>query len=151
LGLLKSIMLDDEIQYLLVIGAYRDNEVDSSHPLMMTVEDLHKAAVIVNTVQLKNLSLAYVNTLISEALMSESTDVKTLTNLVYKKAQGNAFFTHEFLKSLYEEALLIFNVKEQKWQWEIAKIAAKDITDNVVELMGNKIGQLPVTLIHKPF
>ncbi|MDM8558858.1 AAA family ATPase [Candidatus Parabeggiatoa sp. HSG14] len=144
LNLLKLLMTDTDGRYFFFIGAYRDNEVDATHPLMMTVEELHKAAVTVNTVQLNNLSLANVNTLIAETLKVESTHIHALTHLVYEKTQGNAFFTHEFLKILYEEALLAFDVKKQKWQWDISKIAAKGITDNVVVLMTGKISQLPI-------
>jgi predicted ATPase/signal transduction histidine kinase/DNA-binding NarL/FixJ family response regulator len=147
LNLLETLMTDTESRYFLIIGAYRDNEVDAAHPLMMMLEDLRKAAIIVNTiklqtVQLKNLSLNDTNTLISETLKSEPAYVQPLAHLVYEKTQGNAFFTHEFLKSLYKEELLVFDIKEQKWQWELSKIADKGITDNVVELMANQIEQL---------
>ncbi len=66
-----------------------------------------------------------------------------LTDLVYEKTQGNAFFTHEFLKSLYEKELLVFDFKTQRWQWQIDQITALDMTDNVVSLMVGKISQLP--------
>ena len=147
LNLLKLLITDTESQYFLNIGAYRDNEVDATHPLMMTVEDLHKAAVTINTLQIQNLSLTDVNTLITEILKVESANIHALTHLVHEKTQGNAFFTHEFLKSLYEKALLVFNVKVQKWQWELEKIEAKEMTDNVVSLMAAKIEKLPLETI----
>ncbi|MDM8558082.1 AAA family ATPase [Candidatus Parabeggiatoa sp. HSG14] len=144
LNLLKLLMTDMDGQYFLIIGAYRDNEVDATHRLTTMIEDLQKAAVTVNTLQVQNLSPTDTNTLIAEALGVELTDVSRLANLVYKKTQGNAFFTHEFLKSLYEEALLTFDIEEQKWQWAVSKIVAKGMTDNVVQLMASKIEQLPV-------
>ncbi len=133
LNLLKRLMEDINDKYFFIIGAYRDNEIDSTHPLM----DL-KA---VNTIKVQNLSLADIKTLTTEAIGSN--DIEQLADLVYERTQGNAFFTHEFLKSLYEEELLSFEIKGQKWQWDIDKIAAKDMTDNVVELMVNKIEKLP--------
>ncbi len=136
LNLLKRLMADINDKYFLIIGAYRDNEIDATHPLM----DLPA-----NTIKVQNLSFADVNTLIKEAV--KSTNIEQLTDSVYIKTQGNAFFTHEFLKSLYDEELLTFNIKQQKWQWDIAKIATKDMTDNVVELMVNKIEKLPVDAI----
>ncbi len=142
LNLLFTLMAESNHHYFFIIGAYRDNEVDATHPLMMLLEKLQKKA-IVNTVQLQNLSLADVNTLIAEALICHSDQALPLTNLVYEKTQGNAFFTHEFLKSLYKKELLVFEFKEQKWQWDIKKIAALDLTDNVIELMANKIKQFP--------
>jgi predicted ATPase/serine phosphatase RsbU (regulator of sigma subunit) len=143
LNLLKTLMTDRESRHFLIIGAYRDNEVDATHPLMMTVEDMQKAGATVHSITLLNLSHSDILTLIADSLKCEPADMVPLTNLVYDKTQGNAFFTHEFLKSLYEQALLVFDLKTQRWQWDTAEIIALDMTDNVLELMAGKIGNLP--------
>ncbi len=143
LALLKRLMTDTDNQYFLIIGAYRDNEVDAAHPLMTTVEELKKECkVTLHEIRLQNLSHQHVNTLIADALKCGPSYATALTDLVYEKTQGNAFFTHEFLKSLYEQALLVFYFNTQKWQWAVDKIAALEMTDNVVELMADKIGLL---------
>jgi predicted ATPase/signal transduction histidine kinase/CheY-like chemotaxis protein len=147
LNLLKTLMTDMDSRYFLIIGAYRDNEVDATHPLMMTMEELQKAGATLNTISLPNLSQNDVNTLIAEALACDKAYAVPLTNLVYEKTQGNAFFTHEFFKSLYEQALLVFDLKTQRWQWQLEQITALDMTDNVVSLMVGKIGQLPTDTI----
>ncbi|MDM8568014.1 AAA family ATPase [Thiotrichales bacterium HSG1] len=139
LSLLKNIMLDDQILHLLIIGAYRDNEVDSSHPFIMVVEELQKANAIVNHIELSNLQLSDINHLLQDTLQCKTS--QTLADLVYQKTQGNAFFTHHFLHTLYKEELLSF--KQQQWQWDVKQITAQNITDNVVELMANKIDKLP--------
>ncbi len=145
LNLLSTLMTNTENQYFLIIGAYRDNEVNPSHPFMLTVEDLKQAEVIVNTIQLPNLSLTDVNTLIADALANHDlTQTQDLANLVYDKTQGNAFFTHKFLQSLYEEQLLVFNWQTQKWHWETDKITAQNLASNVIELMVNRISQLAI-------
>ncbi len=144
LTLLKNLMRDD--QHLLLICAYRDNEVNVDHPFMMVVDSLKKEGVTVNTIHLENLSRSDVNRLIAKALACEPKQADSLTDLVYEKTQGNAFFTHEFLKSLYVEGLLVFDLNKRQWQWEIDKIAAKDMTDNVVELMVGKIEKLPQSM-----
>ncbi|MEK8019511.1 MAG: serine/threonine-protein kinase PknK, partial [Candidatus Parabeggiatoa sp.] len=141
LNLLKTLMTDTDSDYFLIIGAYRDNEVDEAHPLMMTLEELQKAGTLLNTISLTNLSKTDLNSLITDALKCEAFYAEPLTQLVYEKTRGNAFFIHEFLKSLYEHALLVFDLKTQQWQWQIDKIAALDITDNVVELMAGKISR----------
>ncbi|RKZ84566.1 MAG: serine/threonine-protein kinase PknK [Candidatus Parabeggiatoa sp. nov. 1] len=147
LSLLETLMTDKENQYLLIIGAYRDNEVNAAHPFMITVEEIKKAQATLNTIQLANLSDGDVNTLISETLTCEPAHAHRLTELVYQKTHGNAFFTLEFLKSLFQEELLVFEVNALRWQWDDSKIAAKGLTDNVVELMAGKINQLPVETI----
>ncbi|RKZ45454.1 MAG: serine/threonine-protein kinase PknK [Candidatus Parabeggiatoa sp. nov. 3] len=141
LNLLKTLMTDTDSHYFLIIGAYRDNEVDEAHPLMMTLEALQKAGALLNTISLANLSKTDVNRLITDALKCEPLYSEPLTQLVYDKTLGNAFFIHEFLKSLYQQALLVFDLKTQQWQWDIDKIAALDIADNVVELMAGKISR----------
>jgi predicted ATPase/signal transduction histidine kinase len=143
LNLLNTLMTDTENQYFLMIGAYRDNEVDATHPLMITVDDIQKAGGNVNTLLLQNLSQNDVNRLIAEALMCQDAYAEPLTQLVYEKTQGNAFFTHELLKSLYAQSLLVFEVQTQTWQWQVDKIAALNMTSNVVELMMGSISQLP--------
>jgi predicted ATPase/signal transduction histidine kinase len=144
LGLLKSIMLDDEIQHLLIIGAYRDNEVDGSHPFIMAASELQKANVIINTIFLSNLLSKDVNHLLQDSLKCKTLLTQPLTDLIYQKTQGNAFFTHQFLQTLYEEALLCFDFELHQWRWDVKQIAAQNITANVVELMSNKIDKLPV-------
>jgi predicted ATPase/signal transduction histidine kinase/CheY-like chemotaxis protein len=143
LNLLKSILLDDEIKHLFIIGAYRDNEVDSSHPFMIAVSELQKANAIINTIELANLLGGDVNQLLQESLLCESALTQPLTDLIYQKTQGNAFFTHQFLLSLYQERLLRFDFEQLKWQWDVERIAAQNLTANVVELMTKKIDKLP--------
>jgi predicted ATPase/serine phosphatase RsbU (regulator of sigma subunit)/tRNA A-37 threonylcarbamoyl transferase component Bud32 len=143
LALLKSIMLDDEIKHLFIIGAYRDNEVNSNHPFVMAVSELQKANVIINTISLANLLVGDLNRLLQDSLDCETTLTQPLTVLIYQKTQGNAFFTHQFLQTLYFEALLRFDFIKLKWQWDVEQIAAQNITANVVELMANKIDKLP--------
>ncbi|MDM8565648.1 AAA family ATPase [Candidatus Halobeggiatoa sp. HSG11] len=145
LNLLKTLMTGTCYKHFLIIGAYRDNEVDAAHPFIIMVDSCIKANTIIKTIKLQNLSQHDVNILIADALSCTPTHAQVLTDLVYEKTQGNAFFTHEFLKSLYEEELLTFDVKQYCWQWNAEIIAAKGITDNVVELMAAKIQKLPDT------
>jgi predicted ATPase/serine phosphatase RsbU (regulator of sigma subunit)/tRNA A-37 threonylcarbamoyl transferase component Bud32 len=140
--LLKNLISQMDKQACLMICAFRDNEVDASHPFMMAVDFLKKAQITINQIQLSHLSHHHVNLLISETLKAQATEISLLSNLIYKKTLGNPFFTIEFLKSLYEEGLLVFDFKTRQWQWNIEKIIAKNLTDNVVELMANKINKL---------
>jgi len=139
LALLKNIMLDDEIRHLLIIGAYRDNEVDGSHPFIMAASELQRANV--NSIELANLQQEDVNHLLQDSLKCETT--QPLTDLIVQKTQGNAFFTHQFLQNLYENKLLQFNFNQHQWRWDVEQIAGQNITANVVELMANKIDKLP--------
>ena len=142
LDLLKRLMSDQETRHLLLIVAYRDNQVDASHPLMLMVERIKEESARLSFIQLPNLTPLDVNQLIADTLHAPSAYTQPLTELVYAKTKGNPFFTIEFLKSLYEEGLLRVEPTQRQWEWKISQIQAKNISDNVVALMANKISDL---------
>ncbi|WP_341530170.1 serine/threonine-protein kinase PknK [Nostoc sp. UHCC 0302] len=143
LKLIELMMSDRSSQYLFVIAAYRDSEVNSTHGLIMTLEDLRKAGTTINQITLEPLGLEAVAQLIADTLHSDTAWIQPLAELVINKTDGNPFFVNEFLKTLYAENLLSFDFASRIWQWNIAQIHARDITDNVVELMIGKLKQLP--------
>ena len=143
LKLIPMIMSDSELQYLFLIGAYRDKEVDSMHPLTITIEELQRQKVIINQINLVPLTIDCVTQLISDSLNHAPSSVKSLAELVMLKTSGNAFFVNQFLSNLHEENLLHFNFNNLCWQWDINQIEAMRMTDNVVELMIEKINKLP--------
>jgi PAS domain S-box-containing protein len=125
-----------------MIGAYRDSEVDQIHPFIMALNDITGVGVAARTIVLENLQPEDVRQLIQESLAASTADGQILTDLVYKKTQGNAFFTRQFLLSLYEEGWLRFDFNTRRWTWKIAQIEAQNITDNVVDLMAGKLKKL---------
>ncbi|MBD0361258.1 MAG: serine/threonine-protein kinase PknK, partial [Coleofasciculus sp. C3-bin4] len=145
LKLIGLLMSEPDSQYLLLIGAYRDNEVSATHPLILTLEEIQKTGAVVNNIVLQPLDIAHVNQLVSETLRSDTEKSKPLAELAFNKTQGNPFFLTQLLKSLYQENLFLFNFREGCWQWDIEKLQDIDITDNVVELMVSQIQKLPPT------
>jgi len=143
LSLLKVLMTDRESKHILCICAYRDNEVSASHPFIITVGEMKEEGAQVNTISIGNLSRENVNELIADAVNTTTDKTEALTQLVYQKTSGNAFFVNQFLKSLYQEKLLWFNFDTLQWEWDLVKATEKNITDNVVELMAGKIKKLP--------
>jgi predicted ATPase len=143
LKLIELIMSDDEIQYLFLIGAYRDNEVHPLHPLIITVETLKNEGVIITQIVLDALTLNEITHLTADTLSQSDSAVRPLAELIMEKTQGNPFFVNEFLKGLYQDDLLVFDWWQGGWQWDIRKIKEKDITDNVVDLMIDRLKKLP--------
>lgn len=143
LKLIDLIMRDEALGYLLLIGAYRDNEVDINHPTIITIEGLKKAEIIVEQITLAALDLEHITQLIAESLYSNTISVKSLAKLVYAKTGGNPFFVNQFLKTLYQEELLVFDLRTLHWHWDITQIEDMGITDNVVDLMIGKLKKLP--------
>jgi len=150
LELLKVMMGDQTNQYFMIVGAYRDNEVSKSHPFMLTLDAIKEANAALTTIIIQALNKNHVFELVKDAMLG-SHHYEELAELVYSKTLGNAFFTVEFLKSLYEEGLLTFQypiISNQGelhaggWKWDLNQIRKRDITDNVVDLMSQKIEKL---------
>jgi predicted ATPase/class 3 adenylate cyclase len=142
LNLLESLLQDKDIKHLLVIGAYRINEVGPTHPLMHTLGVVGKAGIPVGIKQIDNLEIHHLHSLIADALGTGLPQMQELTALVYEKTKGNAFFLTQFLKSLHDKGFLRFDAGTKSWSCDIALIRATNMTDNVVELMAEKIRTL---------
>ncbi|WP_434685520.1 ATP-binding protein [Pseudanabaena minima] len=146
LQLLKLLM--QETGYLLILGAYRDNEISSVHPLMLTVNEIIKTEVTVKTIILQPLIQEDINQLISDTLSCDRLLAQPLTELVYQKAQGNPFFTTQFLKALHQDRMIQFISSEeasQGWQCDISQIRLQSLTENVVDFMAHQLQKLPPT------
>lgn len=147
LKLIQLLMTELDSQYLLLIGAYRDNEVGTAHPLMLTLDEIKKIGSVVNYISLAPLNVNHVTQLIADTLSCEVERAKPLADLVFQKTNGNPFFINEFLKSLYFEHLLNFEFPNfcgtgGTWQWNLEQIQAAPLAENVVELMALKIQKL---------
>lgn len=142
LQLLKLLMNDNG--YLLILGAYRDNEVSPAHPFILTVKELKKAQVTVNTITLPPLTFDDTNNLIADTLNCSLELVQPMTELVDRKTQGNPFFTTQFLKALHEDGYIRFNRDRCHWECDIAQINTLALTNDVVEFMALQLQKLPL-------
>ncbi|HEY9875321.1 MAG TPA: AAA family ATPase [Candidatus Obscuribacterales bacterium] len=145
LKLLQLLMQDRG--HLLVLGAYRDNEVSPTHPFMLAVDEIVKSGAVVNTITLQPLSLADMNQLVADTLICDLSLAQPLTELVYQKTKGNPFFSTQFLKALYEDGQITFNPPQSPcskggWQYDIAQVTFAHASD-VVEFMAVQLQKLP--------
>ena len=143
LNLIEVLMAESETGYLLLIGAYRDNEVSPAHPLMLTLDAVGKAGATVNTITLQPLSQTSFNQLVSNTLNCEIQLAQPLTELVYQKTQGNPFFATQFLKALHQDRLITFDLQTGHWQCDIVQVREAALTDDVVEFMALQLKKLP--------
>jgi diguanylate cyclase (GGDEF)-like protein len=142
LSLLKSVTASKAIKYLLLIGAYRDNEAHDLHPFALALEDIKKTEAEVNTISLPDLQQHDVRSLIKD-LLNDAPGLDEITRLVYEKTQGNAFFLIQLLNDLYEKSVIRFCSSRQHWVWQPQEIELRSVADNVIELMTEKIRKLP--------
>jgi PAS domain S-box-containing protein len=142
LNLLEPLLAGAELESLLLIGAFRDHEVDSAHPLSRTLAGLEAAGVATRRLPLGPLGLFDLEALIRDSLRCEPLDAEHLAALVARKTQGNPFFVGQFLKALREAELLTFDYERECWTFDLEAIAKAQMTDNVIQLMTRKIQRL---------
>jgi histidine kinase len=136
-------LLSSDSHDLLIIGAYRENEVGDSHPLTRSLHEIRQAGGLVHQIALSPLSLLDVNEWLQDTLHCESARSSPLAELMMQKTAGNPFFINEFLRVLHQEKLLNFNVQQGFWQWDLKQIQAANLTDSVVELVTERIQKIP--------
>jgi PAS domain S-box-containing protein len=145
LDLLEQLVTNSEVRHLFLIGAYRDNEVGPGHPLLRTLELIRAANGSVHEIVLTPLQIDDVGRLIADALHCELESARPLAHLIYEKTRGNPFFTIQFFTALAEEGLLVFDLVERAWQWDIERIRGKSYAHSVVDLMVEKLKRFSAT------
>ncbi|GAB1543536.1 AAA family ATPase [Scytonema sp. NUACC21] len=142
LKLIELLMTAVDSHNLLLIGAYRDNEVSATHPLLLMLDEIRQRKTTIHQIVLAPLTLPDVTQFTADTLNCSLEKARLLSELLLVKTHGNPFFMNEFLKSLYTEKLLKFDYQRNTWQWNLAQIQSRNITDNVVELMTAKLRKL---------
>ena len=145
LKLLEHLTTHPDVRHLLLIGAFRDNEVGVSHPLRQTLDAIRATGAVVRAIALAPLSLDDLTQFVADTLHCEHASAEPLARLVHDKTLGNPFFAIQFLAALAEEGLLAFDPDAAAWRWNLGRIRAKGYTDNVVDLMVGKLKRLSNT------
>jgi predicted ATPase/signal transduction histidine kinase len=145
LDLLEHLITHPEVRHLMLIGAYRDNEVGPTHPLIRTVEAIRATHARAHEIVLAPLEVSDVGRLIGDALHCAPQHARTLAELVEEKTGGNPFFANQFLIALADEGLLALNTVEAVWEWDTSRIRAKNYTDNIVDLMVRRLKRLSIS------
>jgi predicted ATPase/anti-anti-sigma regulatory factor/GAF domain-containing protein len=143
LHLVHVLLADDEQSHLLIVGAYRDNEVGAAHILTAALDTLRESGVKLAELSLQPLGSASVLALLADALDLPRAEVEALAAALVDKTKGNPFFLGQYLGELCGEGLLRFDGAAQRWTWDMAGIAGRVVADNVVELVTTKLRRLP--------
>jgi PAS domain S-box-containing protein len=143
LDCLEHLLTQADLRHLLVIGAYRDNEVAPDHPLMRKMQAIRNAGAAVHEIALAPLAREDVAQLVADALHSGLERIATLAQLVCNKTAGNPFFARQFLTALANEGLLSVDHAHARWSWDLDAIRGKHYTDNVADLMFERLARLP--------
>lgn len=142
LDLMEDLLTQPDVKHLMLIGAYRGNEVDPTHPLVRKLHAMRQAGAVLQDIVLAPLAREDLEQLIADSLHCEPRHAGPLAALVHDKTTGNPFFAIQFISALFDEGLLTFDHVEGRWSWDLHRIHAKGYTDNVVDLMVRKLTRL---------
>ena len=145
LDFLEDLLVQEDLAHLLVVGAYRDNEVDPAHPLMRRLAAIREAGAAMQEIRLTPLGSGDLTHLIADTLHCDPQRATPLAQLIHGKTAGNPFFAIQFIYALAEEALITFEHAATRWRWDPDAIRAKGYSDNVVDLMVARLNRLPAT------
>jgi histidine kinase len=141
---LMSRLADDaENQYIYLIGAYRDNEVSPSHPLIIALQEIREKGIQPEEIILSPLAPEYLNQFLADTLKTETDETRPLSDIVQQKTGANPFFVKAFITQLAEDGLIRIDRGQGRRQWDLQKIDRLAITENVVDLLAQRMERLP--------
>jgi PAS domain S-box-containing protein len=142
--LIESLLTLPDVKRLLLIGAYRDNEVGPDHPLVHKMEAIRQNGANARHIVLRPLDVADLTRLVTDSFHCPPEQARLLSRLIFAKTAGNPFFAMQFIATLADEGLVAFDYENTRWRWDLDRIDAKGYTDNVADLMAGKLDRLPV-------
>ncbi|NUP09833.1 MAG: AAA family ATPase [Polyangiaceae bacterium] len=142
LKLLQNLVTDTEARYLLLICAYRDNEVGPGHLLSLTLDDLVRHGAVLHAIRLGPLAIGHLTALVADSLRTTPERARPLALLVHEKTHGNPFFVNQFLRTLYKHGLLVL-APDGRWSWDLERIRSTMVTDNVITFLVENLQRLP--------
>ena len=142
LDLLSALLTSPDVRHLLLVGAYRDNEVDPGHLLAWAIVRLEASGAPLERLSLGPLGLDDADAFLRDTLHASGERVRQLARLILEKTDGNPFFVIQFLKALQQDGLFRFDRERGAWDFTIDDIAATPMTDNVIDLMTRRIRRL---------
>jgi predicted ATPase len=152
LELFKALVVDTSSDNLLVIGAFRGEEVlNDDHPLRLVLSQLEVLMLEQGRYQhvvLNDLALSDLNDFVAASLELAPQKTLTLSQVVLRKTHGNIFYSKEFLKHLEAQKLIRYDLTYFRWMWDVEEVSGStNISDNVVDLVTARIRELPDSAI----
>lgn len=138
--MLKELLSTERHKYLLIIAAYRSDEVGASHPFASVLNDLSHNYGLIQKIHLDNLSTREIRSLVKDTFGAIA-NLKALGKVIVEKTAGSPFFVHELLIFFCARGYIYKDSKEN-WTFDVNRFE-KDphIPDTIVSLYSLKIGK----------
>jgi predicted ATPase/signal transduction histidine kinase len=140
---LMQVLMGESNCHLLVIAAYRDNEVSCTHPLLQILDEIREMRTFITPIVLSPLTIEDLNNLVADTLLLEATATRPLSEFITKITQGNPFFSSQLLKYWHEDKFITFDWQTQSWKFDLVDIQSQSQTQDVIEFISAKLQKLP--------
>jgi predicted ATPase len=147
LDLMKTILVNTELTNILIVGAYRDNEINPGHLFSHFKIELEEEGIHPEEILLENLKEEDIKLMVTNVLGKSERSLDELASIVFKKSVGNALFANQFIKAIYKNEMLFFDSAQGSWNWKIDKLISYNVEGDIVNLFLDTINELPAETI----
>ncbi|MGN8646137.1 AAA family ATPase [Gracilibacillus sp. HCP3S3_G5_1] len=142
IDLLRHLLTNPDRRNLLIIGAYRDNEVSVGHPFEVFINQINQTEVHVSTIPVHPLAKAHIEQWLEEILSLEAIDAEPLVELIYRITKGNPFFIIQLLQLFNQEKMIHFDLRTATWQVNVTTLKQIPMTDSMIDFIMKQINKL---------
>jgi tetratricopeptide (TPR) repeat protein len=135
LWLLGHLLRQLRDERVLIVGAYRETELDRAHPLAKSLVDWNRERLITR-IALRRFDESETNAQI-DALLGEHVSGE-FAHAVHRETEGNPFFVEEVLKALIEQG----SVRRESGRWQRCDMEQLLIPQSVKEAIGHRLNRV---------
>ncbi|MEO5970066.1 MAG: AAA family ATPase, partial [Bdellovibrionia bacterium] len=143
LDLIEYLLAQKNVEYFFLIGAFRDHEINASHPRATALQKLEQVGVRNTLIKLNSMTRDELKVMLKDILQTDSQNVDQLSEIIHEKTEGNPFFSIELLKNIESQNLIWFNWIQKRWEWDSDSILKMEYSSNVIDLMTDRLRRLP--------
>ncbi len=143
LNLMRNILINKDLKNVLIIGAYRDNEITTGHLFLQFKMEIEELGIQPEEIYLDNLQYEDIHRLVTNTFGKSKKPLDGLVKILDKKSGGNALFVNQFLKAIYKNEMLHFDSAESGWKWDAEELMSYNVEGDIVNLFLETINKLP--------
>ncbi|MGE6260030.1 AAA family ATPase [Heyndrickxia sporothermodurans] len=148
IDLVQYLLTQPISQYLLIIGAYRDDEIKVGHPFSLMMEEVHKTNIHLHEIPVTSLEYHHISQFISESFHHQVSEIDRMTTVIQRISQGNPYYVRQLVLALYEENIVTYDYHLQRWMTDSKLLNQLPLNGDIVEYMVKRIQRLPKETIH---
>lgn len=142
LSLLEALARSLDRSKLMIIGAYRENEVLEHHPLMIAMPSLKHDCTNVIEINLQELTGSVIGELLRDTIELSAEDYQQLNQVLCNRTGGNPLNYKTMLSTLYSNNSIFYNYTRNHWDFDWDDIHSAPPAENSIALLQSNMVNL---------